>query len=162
MIILIILVSFYLEGILSNIINISFLIPLFTILSLIIIYPYLYNRKKNYFIICFIIGLLYDIGYTDTLFLNAIIFLLIGYIIHLINIVITNNWFNVVIISLFIITIYRIITYLVLIFINYITPNLNILINSILNSILINIIYIIVTFKITDRISRKKGIYKMN
>ena len=162
MIIFIILISFYLEGILSNIINISFLIPLFTLLSLIIIYPYLFNRKKDYFIICFIIGLLYDIGYTDTIFLNAFIFLLIGYIIHLINIVITNNWFNVMIISLFVITIYRIITYLVLIFINYLKPDIELLKNSILNSLIINIIYIIIIYKITDIISRKKGIYKMN
>jgi len=162
MIILILLISFYLESTLSNIINMNYLIPLFTLLSLIIIYPYLFNRKRDYYIISFIIGLLYDITYTDTIFLNSFIFLLISYIIHLINIVITNNSFNVIIISLIIIIIYRLITYLVLVFINYITPNINTLINSILSSILINIIYIVVTFKITDTISKKRGIYKMN
>lgn len=162
MIILITLISFYLEGILSNVINLNYLIPLFTLLSLVIIYPYLFNRKKDYFIICFIIGFLYDIGYTDTLFLNAFIFLLIGYIIYLINIFITNNIFNVTIISIIIIIIYRIITYLVLIFINYLTPDIDLLIKSIMNSISINIIYILFMYKITDLISRKKGIYKMD
>lgn len=162
MITLIVLISFYLEGILGNIINTNYLIPLFSILSLIIIYPYLFNQKKEYFIICFIIGILYDISYTDTLFLNAFIFLIIGYIISVINIFITNNILNVTIMSIIIVSLYRIFTYLVLIFINYIDKDINMLINSITSSLLINIVYIIIMYIITDLISKKKGIYKMD
>lgn len=162
MIILIILISFYLEGIVSNFVDLNYLQPLFTLLSIIIIYPYLFNRKRDYFIICFITGLLYDITYTDTIFLNAFIFILMGYIIYLINIFITNNKLNVIFISFITIILYRIITFLVLIFINYINKEINLLINSITSSILINIIYIFLTYIITNRISIKKGIYKMD
>lgn len=161
MISFIVILSFYLEGILSKLISIKFLVPEFTIISLIIIYPFLHNDYKLYYKICFITGLLYDIAYTDTLFLNAFCFLILGYIIKKINIVLTNNIFNISLISIIIITINRLLIYLVLIFINYINPNFNILLFSIVNSLLINIIYAIILFKITDIISNKKGIYKI-
>lgn len=161
MIIIILLLSFYLEGAISSITT-NFLIPLFTLISLIIIYPYLYNLKKDYYIICFIMGLLYDIAYTDTLFLNAIIFLFIGFIILKINIFFTNNIFNTILMSIIIISIYRIITYVFLGFINYINLDITDLIYSIKDSLIINIIYCIITFKISNYIANKKGIYKMN
>jgi rod shape-determining protein MreD len=162
MIIIILLISFYLEGIISNLLNINFLIPLFTLVSLIIIYQYLYNLKNDYYKLCFIIGLLYDIAYTDTLFLNACLFLFIGFIITKLNIIITNNTFNVIILSILIINIYRILTFIILILINYIDLNFYNLFISIVNSLIINIIYVVILYKITDLISRKKGIYKMN
>ncbi len=162
MIILIILLSFYLEGIVNSFINIDYLVPLFTMLSLIIVYPYLYNKKKLYIMICFITGLLYDIGYTDTLFLNATIFTLIGYIIMVLNKFITNNKFNVALISIILIILYRVITYIILNFINYVNKDINLLLNSIIDSILINIIYIVILYIITDIIANKKGIYKLD
>lgn len=160
MIFTILIFSFYLEGILSRLVDISFLIPLTTLLSLILIYPYLYDSKRNYYIICFITGLIYDIVYTNTLFLNSFIFLLIGYLISLLNIIITNNSLNVIIISLIIITIYRITTYLILVFVDYLNFNILDLFNSIIYSIILNIIYISIMYKITDLISKKIGIYK--
>ncbi|MBP3461359.1 MAG: rod shape-determining protein MreD [Bacilli bacterium] len=159
MIILILIISFYLEGILSNIGNI---LPLFTLISLIIIYPYLYNLKKDYYKICFIIGLLYDVAYTDTLFLNAFIFLIIGFFIIKINIIMTNNIFNVALISLIVVILYRILVFIILIFINYIDIDINSFFVSIINSLFINILYGMLLYKITDLISKKKGIYKMD
>lgn len=159
MIILILIISFYLEGILSSIGNI---LPLFTLISLIIIYPYLYNLKKDYYKICFIIGLLYDVAYTDTLFLNAFIFLIIGFFIIKINIIMTNNIFNVALISLIVVILYRILVFIILIFINYIDIDINSFFVSIINSLFINILYGMLLYKITDLISKKKGIYKMD
>ena len=92
---------------------------LFTLISLIIIYPYFHNKERNYFILSFLIGLLYDIVYTNTFLFNAIMFLIIAYIIKKINSYISNNYINVAIISLIIIIIYRLIVYLVLCLINY-------------------------------------------
>jgi rod shape-determining protein MreD len=158
--ILINIISFYLEGILSRFTVNSLFVPLFTLISLIIIYPFLFCYKKDYYILCFILGLLYDISYTSTIFLNAFIFLLIGFIIVKLNLFITNNKFNVIILSIFIILIYRIITYIVLIMIGYLKFNINDLINSILNSIIINIIYSYFLFIIIDKISTKRNIVK--
>lgn len=160
MILGIVIFSFYLEGILSKTIDICFLIPLTTVMSLILIYPYLYNCKKNYYIICFITGLIYDITYTNTFMLNASIFLLLGYLIFNINIIITNNSFNVILIGLLIIFIYRILTYLILVFIDYTEFSINVLFKSIGFSLLFNIIYISLMYKMTDVISKKIGIYK--
>lgn len=162
MIIIILLISFYLEGVVSNILNISFLIPSFTVISLMIIYPYLYNLKKDYYKICFIIGLLYDIAYTDTIFLNAFIFLLIGFIISKVNNIVTNNIFNMIPLSILVIILYRTITYTILLFTNYSILSINDLFNSIINSLLLNIIYGILLYKIADIIGKRKGIYKMN
>lgn len=160
MIYLIIVFSFYLEGILSRLISLNYLIPLTSLMSLILIYPYLYNNKKKYFIICFITGILYDITYTNTGILNACLFCLLGYIISILNIYITNNCFNVVILSIITIMIYRIIAYFILIFIDYLEFNINVLISSIIYSLLFNIIFISLMYKITDLISKKRGIYK--
>lgn len=160
MIYIILIMSFYLEGILSKLITVNFLIPLTTLISLILIYPYLNNKKNKYYIICFTIGLLYDITYTNTFLLNASIFLLLGYLITKINIIITNNSFNVILISFIIIMFYRLITYLILLFIDYLEFNINILFNSITYSLLFNFIYISFIYKIMDIISKKRGIYK--
>mgnify|MGYP002624595016 CR=1 FL=1 len=158
--IFIVIFSFYLEGILSKVTNTTFLIPLTTLMSLIIIYPFCNKMKKEYYLICFIIGLIYDIAYTNTLFLNACLFLLIGYLINLINIIITNNIFNVMIIGLIIIIIYRILNYFILVFIDYLEYDITLLIKSILSSILLNLLYVGILYKIIDKISKKYRIYK--
>ena len=161
MILLFTLISFYLEGIFS-LININYLIPLFTLMSLILIYPYVYHIKKDYYKICFFLGLLYDITYTDTLFLNAFIFLFIGYIITKISKIIKNNIYNNILISIIIISIYRIVTYIILLVINYTKFDILNLVFSIINSTLLNILYIIITYPILTLVTKKRGIYKLN
>lgn len=159
MILLIVFISFYLEGLLSNI-SINFLTPLTTLMSLILIYPYLKDSKKEYYITCFSVGLFYDIGYTDTMFLNAFIFLLIGYIIDKISMHIKNTLINTMLLSLITIALYRILIYLTLVFIDYLDFNFNILINSIVYSLIFNFIYILLLYKIMSIISKKRGINK--
>ena len=62
MICTVLIVSFVLESIFTNIVSTdSILIPLFTITSFILIYPYFRKKNTNYIIVCLIIGLLYDI-----------------------------------------------------------------------------------------------------
>ena len=159
----VIIFSFIFEGLTSNIAPInSNLLTLFTLISLIIIYPYLYNNHNLYYKICFITGLLYDIAYTNTLFLNALIFILIGYIILKINIFITNSVINVIPISCIIIIVYRTFTYLILIAVGYLNFSVLNIINSIISSLIINIIYIMFIYYITDLIANKKHIDKMN
>ena len=62
-------ISFLLEGIMSNIFpstlsNISYFTTIYIIISFAIIYPYFDNDKK-FFILIFIFGILFDILYTD-------------------------------------------------------------------------------------------------
>lgn len=161
---LIILISFCLDGIVSNFIpiNTNLLNPLLTLVTLIIIYPYFYNNEKKYYLICFLVGILYDIIYTNTLGLNGIIFLIIAYFIKKINVFISNNSINVSFISLIIISIYRTISFFILVLIGYININFNMLLHSITSSFLLNVIYIFILYLITDNISRKKHIAKID
>lgn len=161
MIILLLFLSFYLEGLFSMFLNVSFLIPLFTLMTLIIIYPFMINYERKYYIICLFTGLLYDIAYTNTLFLNASLFLLLGYITTKLYYHFKTNILNTNIVGFIIILIYRTLTYFLLLFINYIDNDYYELINSILNSILLNLFYITSFYIIVNRLF-KKGIYQNN
>ena len=86
MIILISIISFFLDGILSHyILPNSLFLPLFTVVALVLIYPYFNNNNYRYFKYIALLGLLYDISYLDTLFLNFFIFIIIGFIVGLFN-----------------------------------------------------------------------------
>ena len=88
------IISFILDNLISNFINHNSLFyPLFTMLSLIIIYPK-FNKKDNKYYICsFILGLIYDITVSDTLFLNAFIFLLLLHISSFVKYLVSSHVF---------------------------------------------------------------------
>lgn len=157
-----VIISFFLDSIITSFIPIdSILLPLFSLISLIIIYPYFHKEENSYLIFSFLLGLLYDIVYTDTIFLNTFIFLLIAFIIKLINEYISNNMFNVSIMTLLIVIIYRIITYFVLVIINYLTYNFHDLLVCIYSSLILNVFYGISLYLITDFVSKKYKIDKI-
>lgn len=158
------IISFYLEGIVSNFIgiNTNLFSPLFTVVSLIIVYPYFYNKEDKYLMYLFLLGLLYDLAYTNTLGLNAIVFVLLGLFIKKINTYISSNIVNNVFKGLIIIIIYRLITYILLLFIGYIEVNFNLFIKSITSSLILNIIYLILINIVTNYISKKKHIVRID
>lgn len=157
-----VIISFFLDSILTILIPIdSIFLPLFSLISLIIIYPYFHKEENSYLKFSFLLGLTYDVVYTDTIFLNAFIFLLISLGIRFIHEYISNNAFNVSIMSLFTIIIYRFLTYFVLVMINYLSYDFNTLLVSIYSSLIINIIYGILLYLITDFISKKYKIDKI-
>lgn len=155
--------SFIFEGIFSNFISTySFFSPLFVLMSLIIIYPFLINDKETYYKCCFITGLLYDLIYTDTIIVHAFLFLIIGFLITKINLILANNHINVMVMALIIIILYRVILYCLLILTSNVDVNLLNFVQSIYLSIFANIIYIVIMNMITDKISYKFKIYKGN
>ena len=84
MIVLIAMVSFFLDGILSRyILQDSLFLPLFTIVSLIIIYPYFNNDNFRYFRFISIIGLLYDITYLMSI-ISIVLYRVITFLITII------------------------------------------------------------------------------
>lgn len=161
---IILIVSFILQGILSNFINIDTNIfnLLFPIVALIIIYPYFRKNNSKYFICAGIYGFLYDLIYTDTFVLYAGLFIMIGFIISILNIIFSNNIINIGFITTLVIIIYRIITYSILVIVNYLNFDLNILFKSIYSSLLLNIIYAIIIYFISDKISYKYRIEKID
>lgn len=160
----VVIFSFFFESIYSNFIAIDtpLLAPLFSIISLVIIFPYFNNNDFKYLKYCAIIGLCYDMVFTNTLIFNMIVFLSVGVIIKLVNIFISNNPLNVTLISLIAIVFYRVITYLVLVIINYISFNQDILFKGVYSSLLINIIYGVFIYLVTDFFSRKYKVSKID
>ena len=155
-------ISFLLDGVFSNVITIhnNMLIPLLSVMSLIIIYPYFKKDDIKYLEYIFIYGLIYDLVYTDTLILNAIVFTFIGLIIIGINIIISNNYLNISLIAFLVIISYRIITYFILVFTKYLEFDFAVLLKGITSSLLLNIIYAILLYLFTDIISNRFYIKK--
>ncbi len=86
MIILLIAISLLLDGILTNYLpflpnSLSLFTPLLTITSLVFIYPFFRKQEKKFYLTLFIIGIIYDLFYTNLLFFHAVIFILLGLII---------------------------------------------------------------------------------
>ena len=82
MIFVYIILSFLLDGLISNYLNftissISYFTTIYTIISFAVSYNYFTNKKK-YLLVLLIMGLLFDIVYTNTFPLNVIVFILIG------------------------------------------------------------------------------------
>ncbi len=161
MIVFISIISFMLDGILSRyILPNSLFIPLFTIVSLVIIYPYFNNNNYRYFRYIAIIGLLYDITYLNTLFFNFFIFMIIGFVIGLFNYLLSNNLYTSILITTVSIILYRIINYFfVVIFKNQSFNFLNLL-ESIYSSLILNIIYCITIYIATEWYSKKHKILR--
>lgn len=159
----IVVASLLLESILTNAVALnSVLLPLFSVVSLVIIYPYFNNKDSHYLWFCTIIGLVYDIAFTNTLFLNASLFLVIGIILKKINTTFSNNHLNVSFITGFIIIFYRIVTYIILLIVNYLDFDGIFLLNGIINSLVLNILYAIAIYSLADYYSHKYKISKID
>lgn len=142
MMILITTLSFFLEA------TISIYIPfsthwynlLFTLVALMLCSRY-FSSIKYYYWYCFIVGILYDIVFTNTLFFHAIIFILIGYLYQKIGNWFSDTWYNFFITIALMIFVYRFLSYLVLLVVGYIAWSPDQFLKILLASFLCNILY---------------------
>lgn len=162
MIITSIIISFILEGVFTNLVDLnSLLLPLFTITSLTILYPYFNNNRNKFIVTCAMVGFFYDIIYTDSLFVNTFSFLIVGIAIIIIYNYISMNLVNINVLNIVIIIIFKIVSYMLLCIIGYLYFKSSVLIKGIYSSIIINVIYGIGLYLITDRIGKKMNLKKM-
>ena len=153
--IIILVISFLLEGDISNFVPVNgFLAPLFTLTALIIIYP-LFDESFEYYKYAFITGLAYDLFYTDTIVFHAIIFTFMAFLITRLNLVLSDNYVNVLIIIAICILVYRVITYGLLILVSSMSFDFLSLVFSILKSLIINLIYSVILFFVVKKIQKK-------
>ncbi len=143
---IIVIISFFLDGILSNFLSymisdLSLFTPYFTIVSIIIIYPFFAKKNNHYFILVGVTGFLYDLFYTNLLFTNTIFFLLIGLIVSAlykkIQLNIITNFFLLV----FVIVLYHSIFALSLFIFNVVPITIDNVLYLISHSLILNIIY---------------------
>lgn len=155
-----IILSFFLDGIYSNYVNftlidISYFKTIFTIISLIIVNEYYYNKKK-YIILLLITSLIFDIVYTNTFILNTVIF----FVIYLANIFLdnklNNNIMTINIRTYISISIYHILTYVILLLSNYNSYNPKLLLNIIIRSLPMTIIYTTICYILLKSLKIKK------
>lgn len=162
MIIAIFLISFALDGIMSNIFPIySIFASLFTIVSLLIMYPYFNSDKTKFIVSAILLGLFYDIVYTNSLFINTFSFLLIAFIIMLIYNYITINKLNIIFINILIILSFQVISYILLCITGYTKFNDETLITGLYSCLISNVIYGYLLYFITLFLSKKYKIRKI-
>ena len=163
MIYLVLILSFLLDGIIFSLFSFTDPIsPLFTMLSLLIIYPYSDTTKKVYYVCPLVLGILYDIAYGNSLFLNTLIFLGYSYLLVKIFKIFTINFINVLIISNLSIVLYRTIICLFMHIIGIMEFNIGVLMDSITHSIISNFVYITTFYVSVTFLSSKFKIKKRN
>ena len=162
LLIIYVLFSFIIEGFMSNIFtstltNISYFTTIYTIISFVIIYPYFYNKKK-YYILLVILGILFDMLYTSTFIVNVFIFLGIGFVIYLLNNILSDNIFMINIISIIAIITYHLLSFIILSIAGYANYSFLLLGRIIVHSIIMTVIYTSISYLIIKGLYYKFGI----
>ena len=142
--IIIMIVSLILDGILSNFIpynNLSLFTPLLTVVSIFLIYPFYKKKEANYFITIAALGIIYDLFYTNLLFFNAAMFLIIGYVTQLIYKNLEISIIKLIIYLIVIIIIYELSTSAIIFIFNLVPITMTKVIYKITHSLLLNLIY---------------------
>ncbi len=163
MIIILIGISLILDGVLTNYLpylpnNLSLFTPLLTITSLFFIYRFYRKQEKKYYFILGIIGIIYDLFYTNLLLFHAVIFIFLGVIIKQIykNYEITS--IRIIIYIIIMITIYEFSTGFILFIFQLVPITIEKIIYKIIHSLILNIIWAEVLYGIINHSKKTKRI----
>lgn len=152
------ILSFLLDGLLSTIIpfNSIFLFKTyFSIVSLVLIYPYFLHNKK-YYIIALVMGILFDLVYTNTIFLNIFTFLTTSYLISIIYNLLQNKIINGIVITIITLFFYNTLTYLMLFMYKTTSLNYGFFLSNFIFIVLINVLYFVILYFALKKITNKK------
>lgn len=155
------ILSLYLDGLLSIYTNISlfqiiYFKPMFTITALIFIYINYRKNEKKYYKICIITGLFYDLIFTNTFPFNTIMFPTIGLATHIIYKYLDNTLMNELFIFIIMISLYHILTFLILSLINYLSFTLSNLSNNFMSMLITNTFYYLILYIFYKRKKHKR------
>lgn len=154
-------ISFLLDGIISGFIQVnSIFLPLFSLLSLVLVYPYFKNKNKNFLIAAAIMGCMYDVVYTNSLFLNGMLFVLLAIVIDKLFSYLPINILNTYMVSAFVITVYRALIFLFLVLIQVVSFDMVRLSHSIASSVLANLFYVTIVYVILSILAKRYNIKK--
>jgi len=151
--------SFLFQGYISTMLDFSLINPswfstIYILVNLIVLLPY-YEDTKKYLRLLIVFGILMDIVYTNTIILNALIFLIIYFICKKINQVLPHNIFTINLLNVLGVILFHILTFLILFLIQYDSYSIISLIRIITHSILMTIIYGSLLYIIIDGILKK-------
>ena len=158
--IIIIIISILLDGILTNYLpylvnDLSLFTPLLTLVSIFIICPFFRKSEKTYYILAFIIGIIYDLLYTNLLFFNGVLFLAIANISKYIykNYEITS--LRLIVYTIILITIYESMIGIILFSFQLVPITFYKVIYKIGHSLLLNIIYAELLYLVLNKILKR-------
>lgn len=157
-----VILSFFIDGIMSSITSFSLVNPgyfrtIYSIISLIVIYNY-FDNKKKYLWIMLVVGILFDIVYTNTFIVNIVILFVIYIVLVNLDYVIPTNIITINIKSIVCICLYHILTYIILLLANYNSYNMRLLFLIIRGSIIMTIVYSTISYLIMNKIYGDKRI----
>jgi len=157
-----VIISFFLDGLISNLVPFnlvdpSYLKTIYSIISLVIIYNYFDNHKK-YLSILIVLGIFFDIVYTNTFILNIVVFFIIYIILSYLDYIIPTNIITINIKSIACISSYHILTYIILLLSNYNNYSIKLLGLILIRSIIMTIIYTTISYLIMNKIYDNKRI----
>ena len=163
--ILIIISSFILDIILSNVLpfmkgDLSIFTSLFVPITIYLIYPFYKNQKLKYYIESFIIGIIYDLIFTNLLFFDGVIFLLISLVsVKIYKNFIVDKYKNIMYVFLIIILYEFLVASIFLIF-NLVPISFYDFIYKISHTLLINVVYGFLLYEIIGSGSRQKKLFR--
>ena len=155
-----VITSFLLDGLMSNLlpfnlVDPSYLKTIYSIISIVIIYNY-FDNKQKYLKILIVLGIFFDIVYTNTFILNVVVFLVIYIILSIVDYIIPTNIITINIKSISCIFLYYILTYIILLLANYNSYSIKLLGIILLRSIIMTIIYTTISYLIMNKIYDNK------
>lgn len=157
---IILLISIVLDGILSNFLpflvnDLSLFTPMLTVIAIFMIYPFFRKKEKKYFITIFIVGMIYDLLYTNLVFFNGVLFLIIGFISLEIYKNFEISYLKLIIYLILIISAYEILTGIILLVFNMVPVTLYKVLYKITHSLILNIVYGELIYLIINLIPKK-------
>lgn len=158
MIYFLLIISFYLEGLCSILFKTSLFFPLFTLITLILVYPYFRKYGNSFLWTCFIIGFLYDIAYTNTIFVHAFLFFVLGYMTGLLYHFFDKNFWTLLFMNFVAIIGYQVLIFILFLLSGKVVFSLSLFLNSIFYSIISNVIYIVLLYGILLLLNKYKKI----
>ena len=163
--ILIIISSFILDIILSNVLpimkgDLSIFTSLFVPITIYLIYPFYKNQELRYYIESFIIGIIYDLIFTNLLFFDGVIFLIISLVsVKIYKNFIVDKYKNIMYVFLIIILYEFLVASIFLIF-NLVPISFYDFIYKISHTLLINVVYGFLLYEIIGSGSRQKKLFR--
>ena len=163
--ILIIISSFILDIILSNVLpfmkgDLSIFTSLFVPITIYLIYPFYKNQELKYYIESFIIGIIYDLIFTNLLFFDGVIFLIISLVsVKIYKNFIVDKYKNIMYVFLIIILYEFLVASIFLIF-NLVPICFYDFVYKISHTLLINVVYGFLLYEIIESGSRQKKLFR--
>ncbi len=162
---LIIISSFILDIILSNVLpfmkgDLSIFTSLFVPITIYLIYPFYKNQELKYYIESFIIGIIYDLIFTNLLFFDGVIFLIISLVsVKIYKNFIVDKYKNIMYVFLIIILYEFLVASIFLIF-NLVPICFYDFVYKISHTLLINVVYGFLLYEIIGSGSRQKKLFR--